>query len=266
MTHWFWIGVAISYIGWVICFLEWIIDPYLIRKPVWIQIFGIATLLLLLNVFSIGTVGAHAPLKLQSYIWPEDSSTNTVEGIPWNPKFSDLRIALTNLVSDDYSHVDILINTGWTYDAKIYSGDSFCTLSAVSGAMSIAAMLAKPQENQKLSLTFGKLGNELDLRDSEGSKYITIAKSPGYRLWCTDLPPHETIKMIFAAVQPAQGFEPRGKPGMTIEGISGATSVWDLLSPNASPKTFSMVGKYMRGFKPFHIRFTAQIGRETTLN
>jgi hypothetical protein len=244
--------VVLAYALLILVGVELWFEP-LVRKFRW----GSCSALLLAAVwFSIAIPFSSAPLSLVAYSPPGDYPPGTpVGGIPWDPHFAELRIGITNPTDADYQGLDLLLKPCcWVRQASILDNAPGCTLSEVGGGDILS--MATASKSGKLTVMATPVGTGLDLYDSGGNAYTTVATDAGYRLRCDRFPSHYSVKIIFAAVTvlPALAqLAPRPKPGqrgMSIAELSGAKRPSDVFGPKPSPSEILVKGHYRRGIKP----------------
>jgi hypothetical protein len=261
MPFYFWLGVVIVYTGLAALLSEIIFDPELLRRRYQIQVLGIVVVFFLFDWFTIGVVGARAPIILYAYAMRKgDYPAGTIiGGISWDSHFTDLRVAITNPTDDTYEDIDLIVQADkWSYKAALLNTPPDCNLTPIGGE---TIFTARTRESGPLTVTTSRVGTGYDAHDSMGNVYTPLATESGYRLVCGKLPAHFTIQLVVAAValgtliidlMPTHPTDP-GIWGTTIEEIAGATSPFDLLDARPSPSTVMIKGSYIKKVKPYSI-------------
>src|ERR1700690_188172 len=129
-------GVTIVYLGFLLCLVECIKEPELVSGPYPLQITLILAVIVLAEVFSVGVVLVRSPIDSTAYVILNSDYRPgiNVGQIPWNPHFTDLRVAIINPDDDDYSNVDIAIQPDqWNYKADILNETTGCKLFPMGG-------------------------------------------------------------------------------------------------------------------------------------
>lgn len=264
MRYFFWPGVAVVYFGIVTILWEVCVEPELIKRRYQFQIVGVVIVSGLFALFTIGIVLARAPIDFYAYAMRKGNyASGTVIGdIRWDSHFTDLRVAVTNSSdNDEYDDVDLSIEPYrlMTNKASILNKTTGCELLPLGGT-GFAVTTAK--ESGKVDITATRMGSDFDVHDSSGNVYTTLATGPGYRLRCTKLPSHFTLRTVFAVVNVDESYRPQLKAGTW--GWKGADvgpkkSPFDVLGPRPSPSTVTIKGKYMKDFKKFSVNVTLPV-------
>ena len=251
---------AFAVLLWELCF-----EPELIKRPERIQIAGIGILFALVDLFTIGIVAARAPLTLYSYAMRKGNyaAGTVLGGISWDPHFTDLRVAITDPNSDDYSDLDLAVQPdNWVYKAAILESPLGCDLTPIGGDSIFFARESGSGGADTVTAT--RLGKGVDAHDSLGYAYGTpFATKGGYRLRCGKLPADFTIKLVFALISPNPTLNsmpaiPSGTWGLRVDEIA-AGSEFDTLDDRPSPSTVTLNGKYVRILKPHTITSTIPV-------
>ena len=268
MHYYYFGGVLIVYVGFLFLLYEVCVEPWLLKRPLPIQVFLIAVVLLLCDVFSIGIVGAQAPISFQSYAMRKgDYPPGTaIAGIAWDSHLTDLRVTLTNPTDDDYENLDVAVQPDkWTYKAGLLSSPE-CDLLQMGGD---TVSVVRSGKGGATSFTSIRVGTGFDFQDNVGDVFIQLATELGYRVRCTKLPAHFTVQIVLAVVSvdpellkkvgPAgKKFGP-GEWGLGYAELHGPKSEFDVLDVRPSPSVVQLSGKYIRKLKPFAITETVAV-------
>jgi len=255
----FWWGALVVYAGIVLAILEICKEPWLLKRPIQLQVATLVCVLVFLDVFSIGVVGKRAPLTIQSYAMKkgEYAAGTTIAGIAWDSHLTDLRVAVTNPTDDDYENLDIQIRPDkWTHKATLLANPGGCELSP-NGERGFAFTISKGGAK---SVTANRVGTAIDAQDSAGDVFMQLA-TDGYRLRCTQLPARFSVQVVFALVafQPTLGVEdvltpPKLRKGtweFTAEKLANIHSYFELFDSRPLPSAVRAKGRYVRSIKPF---------------
>jgi hypothetical protein len=256
-------GVALVYIGFVLCVIECIWEPALLRRPYQLQIALIAIVLILADAFSINVVLVLAPLTLDSYaIRTEEHPTGeTIAKIAWDSHFTDLRVLITNPTDDDYRDVDMTAQPDrWNYRAAIFEENSGCQLTAMGGN---SLLIVPSGKGGATHVTGHRVGTSFQAEDDAGDVFEPFIAERGYRLICAKLPSHFTVQLVFALVSVDQSLKdkvlppnnPGAKPGTWGFGMAELLPMnkFDLLEARPSTSHVDISGNYSRGFKRYSI-------------
>lgn len=249
----FWFGITAVYVGLVALLWEICQERELLKRSSVIQVGAIALLFVFFDYFTIAVAAARAPLGLKAYVRQTNYPRDTViAGIAWDSHFTDLRISVTNASSDDYQDLDISISpkpNEWTHKASIVESSLGCGLTPIEGGQ---LHVAAPTTKGNSAITLTPLGSGLDVYDSQGNPYETIATKPGYRLRCTRFPSNYTMQIVFAVVDVPESLRPN--PGSTtISEVTGAKTVFDIFGPKPCSNQAVVAGTFLRGLKPYSI-------------
>jgi hypothetical protein len=265
-------GITIIYLGLMFLILRVCVEPWLVQRPMWLQIALLAILFVSVDWFSIGMVWAKAPLDFQSYAMRNgDYQVGTViAGIDWDSHLTDLRLAVTNSSDDGYENLDLTIQADqWIYKAAIFSGPTGCDLSHTERIGRVISIMM-PKESGVIKVTATRVGESIDFHDSSGNAWTTLATDVPYRLTCGKVPSHSTIQIVFAAVkvrsQLLKGLFPPNAPKLsdtwdtTVKELTrNAHSKFDLLDSRPSPSVVGLTGRYAHNLKPFKIAMTVNV-------
>lgn len=265
IIHWFWVGVGVSYFGWVWCVAEWTVDSFALTKPPWVQSAGFAVLLAIFDVFSIKVVAIRAPIEQISYYQQIHRAGAIIEGIAWHPHLRDLRVGVSNRSDENYTKLDSLIRPisdhpqpGTTYslvyDAKIVGEAYGCHLQRNAGN---ALGWSRSSRPGPVTLGFTPVGDSVDFYDSSGDPVTPLASDGGFRLQCEVLPPGPGVVVMLAVVSlPPKDLLP--VPPATKEwhlaasNIRGAAEALDVLGDAPDVSFVHVYTTYMRAYKPFY--------------
>ncbi len=268
MRVYFWPGIAAVYISMVLLVWAFCFDPLFVKGRLGVQIVGIGLVVILFDVVTIGIVGASAPLELYSYAMRKGNQADGVDvgGIKWNSHFTELRIAVTNPSDEDYRDLDVILQPDrWTYEAVILNRPSTCDLTPIAD-MKLA--VGKAKQTGTMNLTITRSGNEVDVHDTQGNEYTTVAYPQGYRLLCSRLPANYTLQTVFALVAAKPDILEKTKlPTVPQGGVGGAMSEWpdmksqfDFFDVRPFPLSASIKGKYGKNLKTYSIAKTIKVG------
>jgi hypothetical protein len=261
MHYYYYLGVAIVYLGLGFLLWEVCVDPLLTRRSLPLRVVLIGLVFVLFDAFSIGIVEAQAPLSFQSYAmkkgeYPKDT---TIGGIAWDSHLTDLRVTATNPTDDDYENLDVEVQPDkWTYKAALLSSSSGCDLSPMGGETVFVALNVK---GGNTTITSTRFGNTFDAHDNVGDVFSPLASAFGYRLRCGKLPAHFTVQIVFAVVTlnpslvPEENLHnmPKGTWGLSAAELAGVHSIFELFESRPSPSIIQVKGQYVRILKPFKI-------------
>jgi hypothetical protein len=268
MRYYYSWGVLIVYVGILFLLYEVCVEPWLLKRPLPIQVCLIAVVLLLCDVFSIGIVGAQAPINFQSYAMRKGdySPGTTIAGIAWDSHLTDLRVTLTNPTNDDYENLDVAVQPDkWTYKAGLLNSPG-CDLLQMGGD---TVSIVRSAKGGATSITSIRVGTGFDFQDNVGDVFIPLATKLGYRVRCTKLSAHFTVQIVFAVVSVypellketgavGKKLDP-GNWGMGYAELHGAKSEFDVLDVRPSPSVVQLSGEYIRKLKPFTITETVAV-------
>lgn len=173
-----------------------------------------------------------------------------VEGIKWNPHFTDLRVIITNPVDDDLQNLNLLLNTDAEFYTAVLAGNRrFCDLEPVD-RHAIGVAHAKSSGKVTPSATFS--GNDIELHDDQGNQYRTVATAGGYRLTCSSIAAHSSLKAVFATViestSPARPILRTDDPDLDLA-----------LGDRPSPTILRVEGDFYKGGKKVDISETLDV-------
>lgn len=267
MRVYFWPGVVVVYFGLFALLWEVICEPELIRRRSWVQLCAFALILFFFDLFTIVVVAAPAPITLYAYAMRKGNYTDGTDigGIIWDSHFTDLRLAVTNPSNNDYQEVDLtLVPDKSVYRAVLLDKPSICDLTPVGGD-GVGFAIAK--ESGQLTVTGTRIGSTVEMHDSMGNPYTILASDGGYRLTCSKLPAHFTVRVIFAVVALGQALiqhtnlpkSNSGQFGMSASTWKGVKSPFDMLGIRPSPDKVVANGKYTRILKSYSIASTVAV-------
>ena len=169
------VGVLIVYAGFALCLAECIWEPALLARPYQLQIALIGVVFALGAAFSISVVLVLAPLTFDSYAMRKATHADgtDVEGIHWDSRFTELRVAVTNPTDDDYRNLDVVIQPDkWIHKAVVVNRLSVCDLTSVGGNVVEASL---PNKTGMTTFRATRIGDSFDFHDSMGNTYTTLA-------------------------------------------------------------------------------------------
>jgi len=267
----YWTGASWAYVGIAICLAEGIYEPRLRRLDYRIQTAMICVVVVFAALFTIKIVGAKSPIDALAHMGaPAEYPPNAqIAGIEWNPKFADVRVALNDPISDDYSNVNLVVRpNSWVYKAAIVDQGTGCSLLEEPGQKIFAATAIKSSEKDAITAdnTFGKLS----VRDSDANVFNALASDSGYRLTCSFFPSHSSIEIVFAAVATnndlLKSMPPpklkRGEWGFSVGEFKPENkndTVLDFWGPKPQPSAVRLAGTYRNGSRTYSIDKTVKI-------
>jgi hypothetical protein len=256
----FWLGVIVTYLGFVLLLREICIEPVLLTRPLWIQVAAIVAFFIALTLFCIKVVFAQAPIDYLSFAMRNGSyaAGTSIAGIEWDDHLTDLRVAVINPSNDDYDDLDVSIQPNtWTYRAALLDGPLGCELTPIGFD---ALKVAINKKTGSLTMTATRTGDGLTAEDSAGNIYTELARPGGYRLRCNKIPSKYSINVVFAEVSLLPELVknhhndlPKGWWGITGFDIKNAKSIFDLFDVRPFPATVTLNGKYVRKMKSFTV-------------
>lgn len=197
VTSNYWVGVVLTYLGFLICIYEVISDPRMVKHSHWVWLFAMGTIFAAITTFSIMVPLARAPFEVLAYIRPGEYPPKTIiGGIEWIPEFTDLRVALSNPTTDtDYEDIDITIEP----DEPIVK---ISQISSVSGVSFIGDVTKEIVEVEGVLVT----RPDLTKTNPDGSvTNVPIVQifTPKYRVRCQTIPKLSSIELVLAISRPA---------------------------------------------------------------
>jgi len=181
-----------------------------------------------------------------------------ISGITWDEHLTELRVAISNPTDDSYQHIDVIIHPdAWVHQATVITECSSCKLSRVGGKKTIS--VAHNSRTGKPSMTATPVGDDLEVHDSIGNVYTTVASDSGYRVVCETLPSHSTVSVRFALVNvPTTSLARPSSPSPDAWSIVAAeappgTSDFYVFGSRPCPSVVTINGTYMRNIKPHYV-------------
>src|SRR6266853_4061317 len=269
----FWWGVCLVYLGIVVGLAEAMWDPWLLKKRGAIQVPIIGSVFAFATFFTISVVLANAPIAIVVYLGGSENYApgTQIGGIEWNPKFTDVRVALNEPSMDDYQSLNIVISPDtWTHEAAILNGPKDCSLSPEPGDAILAGWTKKGGDD---TVVGNNVFGTFNFHDSLGTELPPMAIRNGYRLSCNSFQAHSTIQLVFASVtlnneflKPLQQPNPKqGQWGFSVGEFapgSAKYSIWDIFGSRPHPTIVSLVGSYRNGPRTYLINKTIKIPTE----
>jgi hypothetical protein len=263
MRYYFWPGVVIAYFGFAALIWEVCVEPALLRPKIQFQIAALGLVLIFLVSFTIGVVGAQAPIVITSYAMlnANYSDGTDIGGIKWDSHLTDLRVVLVNPTDHDYTDVDIaVVPNAWTYRAAILD-NSDCKLNSTGG--NTATYTVTKGGGKKL--IGHRIGDRFEAEDEMGDVFEELATDGGYRLICSKFPKNFALRIVLAtvALNPKLTLFPpalkSGESGMSASEIAGSKSKFDVLNPRPAPSKVDITARYTRILKPFAFAMTIPV-------
>ncbi|MGD1097701.1 MAG: hypothetical protein ABSB35_37655 [Bryobacteraceae bacterium] len=251
----FWFAVVLVYAGFTMTVAEVALDPFFLRRSERIQLLAFAAVFCLIAWFTIRIPLMNAPLAVDSWIYPGQHSDVTIGTIKWNSHFTDLRVTLTNPSPNDYDDLNItLVPKAWIYDATLLDSNG-CTLNrSAGGDVQLVSLDSKVSKHHSFSMRKLPDGS-MEVYDSEGNLYHTVATNSGFTLRCSKVASTSTIHLVFAAVSQSNDLpEPVATThisDLSVGAFKDFTDEFKLFGDKPSVKAIEMRGYYRREKKTF---------------
>jgi hypothetical protein len=224
--------------------------------PKALKIVGASLIVVATGLFTYAVVVVSDELFVSAYAMHNEYSPGTViAGIPWDPRFTDLRVVADNKSNDYLQNVGLEIWTQneWIYQAKILDGPTTCELNLYEGGEFIK-MTSRLQKGGTESVKATRAGNGVDFHDSLGNQFTTVA-TKSYRLFCSAVPPKMSIQITLALVtvkpELLSKIEPQKAGSFGVAELSNTNSLIDWLSPRPFPQQIKTYKTYTRSMHPF---------------
>jgi hypothetical protein len=241
----FWFSICLVYGGLLLAAADLCFEPSLSKT---FKIVGVGAAIVLLIAFSLKIVFVSTPINFATLTTDFNYSPDKAPGgISWRPFFTELDLMVSNPTDGDYDNLDLLVRP----DDPVAEIRQLSTLSDVS-----------------FEDEFG-VTTHLTLEDVGNGPPITLsflATDAGYKVHCSHLPPHNSLKIVMALVKMNKGRElaPGEKAvipsGFTLQDFSmreiftasdGRFTYWfgsigneGLYLPKTKPKTVLIKGLY----------------------
>ena len=204
-------GALIVYLGFVVCLVEVIWEPVLLRRPCQLQVALVAIVFVAIAVFTISIVIVDAPLCFSTMATDIKYGEHEAPGgIEWIPAFSELDLFIANNTDNDYENINLLVRPDVPI-AKIAQISSLPDVTFADRQGLIArATIEEVNKQAPIHLEF-------------------IATDVGYKIHCGKLPEHFSLNIIMAlaapqkTVPPQQGFNV--PPGASLANFTVVTLV-----------------------------------------
>lgn len=168
-----------------------------------------------------------SPPRAEALVTAGYAPNSVIGGVTWKPEFAELRMVIHNPTDEDYSDIDLGMNPDvWIYRASILGDSHGCSLSVEPGGRKAEVTIAGQTGND--TVTGNNIFGEIDLHDTQGNSWMTVATDDGYRLECDKLRPSTTVQVMLVAVT-LNGF------GGCTPPPSAAPDQWDLKACDLKP-------------------------------
>lgn len=262
----YWYSVGISYFGFAACLVEFSVEPVLRDKPL-LRNMALLFVLALTVFFSYKFVFVKAPIDFDAYAMRngEYSQGTIINGIKWDPHFTDLRVWIKNPTDDDYENVYLNLQPDqWNHTAAIVGDSDGCHLISLGG--NNVSVIPGLKGVPKHFVTHHEQHN-FEYSDDAGDIAKPLARQGGYRLECTKLAARDSIQIVIALValdvnderQSAINSSKLKAPGDWISSFTPSgdgppdKNVLSLLGPRPSTRVVRIDGHYNLGPKRFSI-------------
>ena len=191
-------GLAIVYFGFVLCLIECIWEPALLRKPYQLQIVFFGFIVFLATVFTITVVLVPTPLNFQSLASKSDYAPGTAPaGIAWRSVFVELDFIATNPTDSNYDNIDLWLRPDYPV-ARIAQLSNLADVSFEDKLGVISRFTIE------------------DLSAKVGAPMVFLATDAGYKVHCGHIPPNSSLRVIMAVVDVKKSEPTDPKKPITI--------------------------------------------------
>jgi hypothetical protein len=250
-------GVCPAYAGFAICLAECIWEPWLVRRPYQLQVFGVGIICLFFDLFTIGVAFVRAPLDVSAFGIGPVYNLNP-GALDWKPFYNELDIVFANQSDMPYENINILVRP----DVPVAGIAQIGNLPEVS-----------------FRDRYGIVGNASvqNLKTNETTKAVILATDAGYNVFCKEIPARSSLQLVMETV----GIKPSPPPsgsilqggqmavpsyarpqdfsfmqavpdvveGKTFHYWLGSKDVTSIFVPNVTPSIVTVRGSYLGGHR-----------------
>jgi hypothetical protein len=144
-TGYFWAGVVLFYVGLALLAVDLAFEKWVLHRPVKLRIF--------LGLFYLGSTAVAswawifrpAPLEIRATSdCPTFGQGSVIEGVPWQPQYSEINLQIKNPSATDYTDFEAEIETDESIGAiKETNGTSDCKIASAHAPLFIHAQTMK---------------------------------------------------------------------------------------------------------------------------
>jgi len=198
----YWPGVALCYMGFVILALDPYFDPDLKQRRI-SQAAVLTFICALAAIFTFGFVFAPSKLEVGAESYASNYPAGAkVAGIKWSSKYTELRVAIANPSNRDYENLDLVLRP----DQPVVE-------------------ISQLDDSQKVSFEEVQHASVHYITNNEQSlaPRVVIASTDGYRVRCDRLRAHSRVNIVMAvasiAADSGGAFDNNGdvRPDATLE-------------------------------------------------
>lgn len=245
------LGTLIIYLGFLVWIAEACFDPALpqrryLRWP--LSLIGLIFAIL----FTVNVVLRKPPLNTYAFAMRNGNPAEgtDVDGIKWNPHFTELEIIISSPRDNDFNSVNLLVVPDtWTYSVVLSDHPAGCNLEPKQIEV---RTIAHVTSSGNVRPTSAAEDGTFEIHDNQGNVYRVVAWKGAYHLTCDRLPGLSTVKIISAVVSP------KSNPS-SPEVHSSDHDLDFMLGSRPSPSALTFIGRYNLGSKQFTLNKITKI-------
>jgi hypothetical protein len=261
LIEWFWVGVALIYLSFLVLLIDVWFEPELTRR--WK--IGVTVGIIVLSAgFSWKFVFVPAPLQMQAIITDGEYAPGTnLHGIIWKKGFTELRLFIWNSSDHDYDNLNLLIQPTEP-------------IAAIAQGTNVSGITLS--DNKRLMVS------PVDVNHATGQQtaipVVILATDAGYRMSCPRLSRETSIEIVMALAemknppeQPSQKPPLENKDFMLRIRFDDSTSYWlgypdgdDYLPQRPSTETVKIEGKYNAALRTRSITEKVKVSGHIPIN
>jgi hypothetical protein len=259
LTEWFWLAVAIIYVGFLVLLVDLWFEPELTNN--WK--IGIAVVIVaLIMVFSWTIVIVPAPLTMEAIITDAAYPPGTdIHGIIWKKGFTELRLNIFNTSNRNYQNMSLSIQP-------------VEPIAAIKQNTNIIGVVF--YDNRRINLTPMQIN--LSTGQRTALPLVLVATDSGYTMHCPSLPGGTSIEIVMALAeistpQPSEKPPIEDKNGTLRIRFDDGSSYWfgyadgDVYVPQPpSTQTVKVEGKYEAALRTRPIAEKLKVSGHLPLN
>ena len=201
MPTYYWFGITIAYLGFILALAEVIFEPLLLVRPFQIQIGLLGIVLLFCTIFTLIFVIIEAPLDVSVMDFGPGAvdENGRIGDVLWKSEYHDVRVLIANKTDDDYTNASIWVRTDLNIAHVGRLGK--CLDGYVEPAIKLGPAIVRGPNGEIVNQTTGEGPVHIAVPGMPGYSNVSFGSySPIWKMHCEKIKSHEAVEFVVAVV------------------------------------------------------------------